>query len=168
MNDLRKNQLGILQEILFNQRNVHKFVPKNHTVRSELIWFSFFNRILLGTKCKKPQSKVNTIVNRDDIPNYLYRPASAKNLNTFDCNRSVHSAGEEVPTNGPARVSRSSKRDNRLQAYRMPRSQSHHYSIPARSATNVSFVSDNSNLDPSPGQFKKVDNRLKHHLKIGF
>jgi hypothetical protein len=37
MNDLRKSQLGILQEILSNQRNVHKFVPKNHTVRSELI-----------------------------------------------------------------------------------------------------------------------------------
>jgi hypothetical protein len=33
MNDLRKNHLAILQDLLLTQRNVH-IKPKNHTVRA--------------------------------------------------------------------------------------------------------------------------------------
>ena len=80
-----------------------------------------------------------------DTFRYFSRPTSAKTYISSDCNRSVHSAGEEME---PARVSRPIKKDNQA-PYRI-----------TRSVTNVASASDKSNFDSTPGHLRKVDNHL--------
>ncbi|CAF2947726.1 unnamed protein product [Rotaria sp. Silwood2] len=168
MNDIRKDQLDILREILFNQRDINELIKKPN--RSDKII-----------------SKNNCIRNGKNHLTKNTKLTSTKNIHSSDTidlnqsdedNPSVHSDDEEVIENEPVRVSRSNRKAN--QEYPIIRSsslysQSRQQLNGIRSTNSVSFVSDGlkpdgqsnnteSNMNTSSDKLKKLLDRLSSEL----
>ncbi|CAF1017836.1 unnamed protein product [Rotaria sordida] len=168
MKDIRQDQLDILREILFNQRDINELIKKSN--RSDKII-----------------SKNNIIHNGKTHLIKKTKLTSAKNINSsnpIDLNQSeednlsVHSDDEEIIENEPVRVSRSNRKDN--QVYPIIRSsslysQSRQQLNGIRSTNSVSFMSNRlkkdgqsnnteSNTNTSSDKLKKLLDRLSLEL----
>ncbi|CAF4628941.1 unnamed protein product [Rotaria sp. Silwood1] len=169
INNIRKDQLDILREILFNQRDINELIKKPN--RSDKII----------SKNTSMHNEKNHLTNRPKL-------TSTKNIHSSDTidlnqsdedNPSIHSDDEELIENEPIRVGRSIRKDN--QAYPIIRSSSlysqsrQQINNNTRSTNSVSFMSDRlktngqsntteSNINTSSDKLKKILDRLSLEL----